>query len=63
MVSINVGKAFDKSKQGFVMELFSKWGIEESFPNVLIGVYKNYKANNLQRDKILQVRNETKMVL
>ena len=53
IISIDVGKAFDKVKHPFLIKTLSKVGIEGAFLNIIKAIYERPTAKiNLNRKKL-----------
>ena len=58
IISIDVGKAFDKIQHPFLIKTLSKVGIEGAVLNIIKAIYERHTANILLRDKNLELSHE-----
>ena len=54
IISIDVGKAFDKVQHPFMIKILSKVGIEGAFLNIIKGIYERPTANIILNGQTLR---------
>ena len=59
IISINAGKAFDKSQHPFMIKTLQRMGIEDTYLNIVKDIYDKPTANfilNVEKQKAIPLR-------